>query len=280
MVEISHGCTRSRSAGKVCSLRAGTARLLRMATAPYNAERPAEQIRRHLQRVFALRQQAGTAGSVDAVRTIKRLQAQRFRSTYADFLAQPSSAPAVRFFLEELYGEHDFTRRDMQFERIAVALERMFPPAVNQLAVDLTETHALTEMLDHHMAEHWQQLDEGLKPAERYVLSWRLCASRGDRLRQLTVVQHMGRELQRITRMKSLRLALRMMRNPAKLAGLDALQHFLESGFDSFASLGDAGPFITAIQTRESRWIDELFDSDIDLCVARLQAELDRAVSA
>lgn len=255
------------------------ARLPQMAASNDRTERPAEQIRRHLQRVFELRQRAGTAGSLDAVHSIKRLQAQRFRATYADFLRQASSAPAVRFFLEELYGEHDFTRRDMQFERIAGALERMFPPAVSQLAVDLTETHSLTESLDHDMAEHWMRLDASRGEAERYVLSWRLCGARNERMRQLSVVQHMGQELQRLTRMKPLRLALRMMRKPARAAGLDALQHFLESGFDAFASLGDAGPFISAIQLRESRWIDDLFDSEPGGCITRLQAELDRAAA-
>jgi len=237
-------------------------------------DRPAEQIRRHLRRVFELRQQASTAGSLEAVRSVKRLQARRFRSTYADFLAQASSAPAVRFFLEELYGEHDFSRRDMQFERIASALERMFPPAVSQLAIDLTETHALTETLDHDMAGHWARQDASLSPAERYVRAWRMCGSRDARLRQLAVVQHMGRELQRLTRMKPLRLALRMMRSPARAAGLDALQHFLESGFDAFATLGDATPFLAAIQARESQWIDALFDGDAQVCISRLQDEL------
>lgn len=253
------------------------ARLVAMTTSSDNGERPAEQIRRHLQRVFELRQRASTAGSISAVLSIKRLQAQRFRSTYADFLARSASAPAVRFFLEELYGEHDFSRRDAQFGRIAGALERMFPPAVSQLAVDLTETHALTESLDHEMAVQWAFQDSAASDAERYVRSWRLCGGRDERLRQLTVVQHMGRELQRLTRMKPLKLALRMMRNPARAAGLDALQQFLESGFDAFAALGEAGPFMAAIQQRESSWIEDLFDGELPACVDRLHAELWRS---
>src|SRR5690606_26370646 len=145
---------------------------------------------------------------------------------------------------EELYGVHDFVRRDAQFGRIAGALERLFPEAVAQLAVDLAETHALTEVLDHGLAEHWLALDARLPAADRYTQSWRLTGERPARARQLAVVQHMGLELQRLTRMKPLRLALRMMRNPARVAGLDALQHFLESGFDAFAALGDARMFL------------------------------------
>lgn len=237
----------------------------------------ADRIRTHLDRVQQLRLQAQGAGLGAAVTEVKQLQAQRFRATYADLIRDPACAPATRFFLDELYGVRDFAQRDAQFGRIAGALERLFPEAVAQLAVDLAETHALTEVLDHELARHWLSLDPGLGRAERYTLSWRLADDRPARERQLAVVQHMGRELQRLTRMKPLRLALRMMRNPARAAGLDALQHFLESGFDAFAALGDARRFLDTISERESRWIDTLFDAPPEECSRALAAELARA---
>ncbi len=242
--------------------------------APVNT---AEQIRAHLDRVQQLRQQASVAGLDAAVGDVKRLQAQRFRATYADFLSHPKYEPATRFFLDELYGERDFAARDAQFGRIAGALERLFPQAVAQLAVDLAEAHALTEVLDHELARHWLQQDAGLPPAQRYLLSWRDTGERPARDRQLAVVQHMGQELQRLTRMKPLRLALRMMRNPARAAGLDALQHFLESGFDAFAAMGDARPLLDTIQQRESHWIGLLFDEPLASGAEKLSSELARA---
>lgn len=235
-----------------------------------------DRIRMHLGRVSQLRAQAQVDGLQSAVDDIKRLQAQRFRGTYSDFLGHPQFAPATRFFLDELYGVHDFTQRDAQFARIAGALERLFPEAVAQLAVDLSETHALTEVLDHQLAQHWLELDNTLQPEERYILSWRLTGARSSRQRQLTVVQQMGLELQRLTRMKTLRLGLRMMRNPARAAGLDALQSFLESGFDAFAALGDARPFLETIANREAGWVDALFDQDLRTCSLALRDELFR----
>lgn len=234
----------------------------------------ADLIRTHLARVDQLRRQAHTEGWQSAVDEVKLLQAHRFRATYSDFLQHPRYAPATRFFLDELYGVHDFVQRDAQFSRIAGALERLFPEAVAQLAVDLAETHALTEVLDQKLATHWQTLDPGLPAATRYILSWRLTNSRESRERQLTVIQHMGLELQRLTRMKSLRLGLRMMRNPARVAGLDVLQHFLESGFDAFSSLGDARPFLNAINERESRWVQAFFEQPMDACSEALTREL------
>lgn len=242
-------------------------------TAPYPSA--ADRIRQHLARVTDLREQAHSEGLSTAVHQVKQLQARRFRATYADFLIDPRYAAATRFFLDELYGEHDFTQRDEQFGRIAGAIERLFPDAVAELSVDLAETHALTETLDHTLAGHWLAQDSGY--AERYVLSWRLTGERAQRERQLAVVQHMGQELQRLTRMKSLLVALKLMRAPAQAAGLSSLQRFLENGFSAFATLGDAQAFLSTISARERRWIDTLFDDDVNVCQQALSQVLARA---
>lgn len=242
-----------------------------------DAVHPAHQIRTQLQRVAHLR---GVAqhGPIDAaLREVKRLQAQRFEGTYADFLGDPMYTAATRFFLEELYGEHDFSQRDDQFARIAGAIERLFPAAVAQLAVDLAETHALTESLDHDMAKHWASLDQRLTASERYVRSWRLTGERSLRERQLAVVQHMGAELQHMTRKKPLLFALKLMRQPAHAAGLGTLQQFLERGFSSFASMADPTVLMNAIAEREAIWIQRLFDQDPVACQHALTAELKRA---
>ena len=216
---------------------------------------PADLIRLHLDTVAALRAQSGAD-----LPTIKRLQARRFETTYADLLDTPRYQPATRFFLDELYGDHDFAQRDAQFGRIAGAIERLFPPAVAQLAVDMAELHAVTEGLDADMARHWAGLTEAT-PAARYVAAWRLTGQRSQRERQLGVVLHMGRELQHMTGKKSLRLALRMMRGPAQAAGLGSLQGFLEAGFEAFGHMGGTTDFLNTIATREQAWIDRLFDS-------------------
>ncbi|WP_439113123.1 FFLEELY motif protein [Hydrogenophaga sp.] len=240
------------------------------------ASQAAHRIGAHLSRVSSLREQASAAGLVQAVHQVKQLQAQRFRATYTDFLADAQHAPATRFFLEELYGEHDFRERDNQFGRIASAIERLFPEAVAQLAVDLAETHALTETLDHQLATHWLDQDPATPAALRYAQSWRLTGRHADRHRQLAVVLHMGAELQRLTRMVTLRIALKMMRRPAQAAGLYALQQFLERGFDAFATMSDASRFLSAIEQRERRWIDTLFEADAANAAQLLQAELMR----
>lgn len=237
----------------------------------------AEQIRDHLAEVTRMRERARQEGLDAALHAVKRLQAQRFRATYIDFMDDRRRAPATRFFLDELYGDHDFSERDAQFARIAGTVERLFPPAVALLAVDLAEMHALTETLDHALAEHWLALGEDCEAMERYVRSWRLTGRREARERQLAVVQDMGRELERLTRSKPLLMALKLMRRPAHAAGLSALQRFLESGFAAFGTLGDAQDFLATITLRERQWIDTLFDAGRQECQRALARELARS---
>ena len=220
---------------------------------------PADRISQHLDQVAHLRALAHDATTAHAVREIKVLQARRFEATYGDLLHDPRHRPATRFFLDELYGDHDFAQRDAQFGRIAGAIERLFPEAVAQLAVDMAELHAVTEQLDATLGAHWKDLAH-LSPAPRYVAAWRQTGTRTQRAQQLRVVLQMGSELQRLTRQKSLRLALRMMRGPAGAAGLGALHAFLERGFEAFNLMGDAQPFLATVEQRESRWMDVFFD--------------------
>ena len=55
---------------------------------------------------------------------------------------------------------------------------------------------------------------------------------------------------------------LAMMRHPARIAGLSALQEFLEGGFASFAGIRDVDAFIEAINTRETALMEAIFSGD------------------
>src|SRR3546814_19560442 len=41
---------------------------------------------------------------------LRRWQAARLRDSFAHFLADPSPRPAAEFFLDDVYGDPDFTR--------------------------------------------------------------------------------------------------------------------------------------------------------------------------
>jgi hypothetical protein len=228
---------------------------------------PAESIRSAIAEVASLH--ISTAQRPDLARalsTVKSLQASRFAGSYSDLLATPVYGPATSFFLEDLYGNVDFGARDRQFSRIAGSLQTFFPAQVIATAVALAELHLQTELLDLAMAKAWLAQTECVDPAEKYVASWRFVGSTEDRYLQLDTVIRIGKELDSLTRTPGLRMTLRMMRRPAKVAGLSALQSFLEKGFDTFSKMSDAPDgalhFLDTIKTRESHWINILSEGN------------------
>ena len=235
------------------------------------------EIRQALTRVAALRQDAArTPLLLAAVTTVKHLQAQRFAGTYPDLLADPVFAPSARFFLEELYSAKDFSARDAQFARIAGALERTFPEAVLATVRALATLHLQTETLDLAMAQAWcDSLATG--DTARYVSAWRSVGQRSSRNWQLATVLDIGQTLGRLTRKPGLRLMLKMMHRPAEMAGLGALQAFLESGFDHFSGMAKCravAPFLDTIRHRESDWIARLFEANPVTCETELTRTL------
>lgn len=237
-----------------------------------------EDIREALACVAALRQAATGSGELaQALKAVKHLQAQRFVGTYQDLLRHPIYGPSARFFLEELYSAKDYSQRDAQFSRIAGALERTFPAHILVTVLTLTRLHQQTEELDTALAQAWCQWGN-LPDAARYVAAWRHVGQRTARDWQLATVLDVGQTLSQLTRKPGLKLLLRMMRKPADLAGLGSLQGFLEAGFDHFAGMARQSDavnyFLGTIHTRESAWIDHLFDADPGTCEAELNLTL------
>lgn len=244
----------------------------------------ARRIRDAVQRVALLRQAAQTQPAVlAALAEVKRVQARRFAGTYADLLSHGPYAAASRFFLEELYSDKDYAERDDQFARIAGAIERFFPAAVVSTAVALADLHALTEDLDHAMAQAWvmRGTNSPVGDAPRYVDAWREAGRRPEREGQLRVVLDIGTRMARLTRTPGLRTLLKMMRGPATAAGLGSLQRFLETGFDTFAAMarqpGGAEEFLATIQRRETALIAMLFDAPLVACETELARTLGQA---
>jgi hypothetical protein len=240
----------------------------------------ARSIREAMEAVARARCEASSSPELSAaLHAVKTLQSRRFTGTYADVLRDPRYATAAEFFLQELYGERDYSQRDEQFARIAGTIQRLFPANVAQTAAHLAELHALTEDLDLQMARSW--CDGTGSEAVRYICAWRDVGRRPDRQRQLEAVVVLGEQLSHLTRTPGLRTMLRMMRGPAAAAGLAALQSFLESGFDTFSGMarrtGAAEHFLQVVHQRESALLDLLFDAELVACETELQRILGQA---
>ncbi|MBT9596043.1 MAG: hypothetical protein IV094_08670 [Vitreoscilla sp.] len=217
----------------------------------------AERILGHLQQVEAERQLRARDPVLDRqVLALKAYQRERFARTHADLLAHRRYADAARFFLDDLYGPQDFSERDAQFVRIVPALVRLFPQDIIATVEALAALHALSESLDSEMGRH---LGAGVLDASHYLRAWQATGRRADRARQIELVLALGRQLDHYTRSLLLRNSLRLMRGPARAAGLGSLQGFLERGFDTFGAMRGADEFLARVETRERALMDALF---------------------
>lgn len=213
----------------------------------------------HLASVDVERRARAADPALDArVQALKRYQQQRFERTYADLLAHPRYAGASNFFLQELYGPSDFTQRDAQFARIVPALVRLFPAEVVGTVETLAELHALSERFDSAMA---RMLPDAPVEASSYVRAWQACGDPPGRERQIVLMEAVGRSLDHLTHNRLLRHSLKLMRAPARAAGLGALQTFLEAGFDTFRGMRGADEFLSFIGQRERNLAALLFST-------------------
>lgn len=203
---------------------------------------------------------AASPSLLKKVQAIKGFQQRRFSHTYADLLATARYAGAARFFLDELYGPGDFSQRDTQFARVVPALVRLFPRDVVDTVDTLAQLHALSERLDSAMGRH---LAQDAVDAGAYIGAWQATGQATERELQIALTLSVGQSLDELTRKPLLRHTLRMMRGPARAAGLSALQQFLESGFDTFLAMRGAKEFLAIVSTREHLLAASLFDQAV-----------------
>lgn len=194
----------------------------------------------------------------EAVERVKAFQHNRFARTYADLMTDARYRDATNFFMDDIYGPGDFSQRDTQFARIVPALVRLFPSEIVETIAELAELHALSEQLDTAMGS---QLGSFALDGCRYGEVWRAVGKPMDRERQVDLIVAVGSALDRYTRKAMLRHSLRVMRRPAHVAGLGALQAFLERGFDTFRAMGGANDFLALISKRERALVAILFEA-------------------
>lgn len=222
----------------------------------------AERILADLHRVDAERKsRRATPGLQAKVDAVKHFQQRRFSLTYADFLASGRYGPAAEFFLKEIYGPGDFSKRDSQFAKVVPAIVRLFPVGVVNVVSTLAELHSLSEVLDSAMATALQSAEID---ANAYVRAWQRSSNLLERERQITLTVSLGRNLDQLTRKPLLHKTLRLMRGAAMAVGLGELQGLLERGFDAFAAMRGAHEFLGFVESRERNLAHRLFSARLE----------------
>ena len=221
---------------------------------------------RRLQRRLALHQALHDPvreprNSLPMLGALRRWQAQRLERSFAGFLADPRRAPAARFFLTDVYGDHDFSRRDADIARVLPMMQRLLPATLLETVADGIALGALTHAFDLRMAEalHGQALD-----VASYARAYRRVGHPRLRARRIDLVREVGNGLGAALRLPGLRMLLRLSRGPAHAAGLAELQGFLERGVEAFIRLGDVAAFLDGIECGEREVARRLFAGSAD----------------
>lgn len=197
---------------------------------------------------------------------IRRYQAARLRRSFAHFLDDPTRAPAATFFLGDVYGDRDFTRRDADIARILPTMRRLLPARLLETVSDAIELGALSQALDLRMVEALQtlaprrrKLDDAL-----YAAAYRQVGRAGLRRRQMRLIGRVGRGFGKALKMRGVSALLAFSRGPARLAGLTELQGFLERGYAAFEALRNPDAFVAEIEREEGEVSRRLFAGDPD----------------
>ncbi|MBV6474780.1 MAG: hypothetical protein MOGDAGHF_00268 [Rhodocyclaceae bacterium] len=220
------------------------------------------ELRRHLAAAKALRAGANADPRMaqDRLR-LRGWQADRLAATYRDLLDSERYRAAARFFLTDLYGPKDFSERDHEVERILPTMSATLPAAGIRTIALAIEVDALSEELDAAMVAELRRARAMAKiTGKAYAEAYRRCGRRDHRELQLRLIGEIGEALAALVRKPLVHAALRLMRGPAKLAGLAELHAFLEDGYNAFHKMDDPEEFLETIATREAVILRQLFD--------------------
>jgi hypothetical protein len=191
---------------------------------------------------------------------LKAWQAGRLAATYADLLADARYSAAAHFFLDELYGTHDFTRRDAELARVLPTLVAALPARALATLVDAVRMDALSESLDAEVVTQLRQAGRASSiDAAAYAEAYRAAGRAADRALQIALVGRIGQTLDRLTHLPLLGTSLKVMRKPAELAGLGQLHRFLQEGYSAFRSMHGAEHFLATIVERETALMQRIF---------------------
>ena len=185
-------------------------------------------------------------------------QADRLARTHTDLLENPRFASTASFFLNDIYGPKDLNRHEEEVRRMLPLMAKVLPVPGLETVADAIELNALSESLDADMVAALKKNVFSLTEDD-YVKAYRTVGRRPDRERQIELIAHLGKSLDRLTRKPFIGTALSMMRKPAVLAGLADLQSFLERGYQAFRAMKGSEEFLGSITSRELGLLNEWF---------------------
>lgn len=221
--------------------------------APNAATAAPLELVREMERVQRLHEErAGNPILTGALERVAHWQSRRLRMTYADLAADPRYTAAIEFFQNDLYGSTDFAQRDADLARVVPIMVKVLPSKVIFTLAAAVELNALSQELDRALLARLPRPD-GYFSVTEYCKAYRRAGNFPLRQRQIRLIGEVGTALDHYVGKSFIRTGLKMMRQPARMAGLATLQEFLERGFAAFRGMNGAREFLQTIDTRETQ---------------------------
>lgn len=195
------------------------------------------------------------------VKAVKAWQQSRLERTYPDLAADARYAPATAFFMDELYGIRDSALRDRDLIRMYPTIQRVLPQFAYDAVSKALELDVISEEFDQMLAKN---LGSAVINEKNYAEAFREAGPKKDRLYQVDLMRAVGAALDVVVKKPLIYSTLRMLRTPARLAGLSNMQQFLEAGFTAFRHMNGAEYFLHTIAERETLLIERLYSCHPD----------------
>jgi hypothetical protein len=203
------------------------------------------------------------SGGLDAsLAMLRAWQSARLAHTHADLLASPHFGPACQFFLDTIYAPRDFRQRDHDAEYLYALMARFLPDFMLSAARKAIELNHLTNQLDQGLLKALVEdlgVTDTITP-QLYAEAYRICDNYAERAEQINLMVALGRQVELGTRIPMVGTTLRLARHPARRAGWNEVQDFLEAGYKAFKHMGaNAKLFLNTLRQREMHILDNIF---------------------
>lgn len=188
---------------------------------------------------------------------------------FEDMQARPDQAAAVAFIISDLAGV-EISQRDQEFAKVVPMMVRLLPK--NVLASAAAAMRLNASVLENNLAI-CQSIDaahllSGKVREREYAEACRCVTSYEECMELVGLTVELGHELQHAIEIPMIGVTLKAMRGPARLAGIGALQSFLETGFRTFTALENVDQFLSEIEQRMDRIFRRIYRGPITALAA------------
>lgn len=197
---------------------------------------------------------------------VRKFQTDRLANTYSDFLELPRYRPACIYFLTDIYGAQDFTKRDQELERMYKFIRLVLPPKLVESVGYMIELNTMVRRLDYQVASVLVN-ELGVASsltANQYAEAFRRCDNYVERMEQVRNTIMIITLVDEVVKQPMAGTSLRLARGPAEKAGWGDLYSFFARGYAAFKHMGGAEHFIATIRSREIRILDQIFSAEND----------------